>query len=79
MTMANIGAHIMPALNPAHLTDGAGNYFVSSKILIFNTAYKSRSTEFISRKGSQLLNRRKSLNLKGHFSFSENSMRSQKT
>ncbi|CAF4440165.1 unnamed protein product, partial [Rotaria magnacalcarata] len=29
ISMANVGAHIMSALNPAHLPDGTGNYFVS--------------------------------------------------
>ncbi|CAF0756465.1 unnamed protein product [Rotaria sordida] len=30
MSMANVGAHIMSALNSTHLPDGAGTYFVSS-------------------------------------------------
>jgi hypothetical protein len=27
--MTNSGSHIMTTLNPAHLSDGAGSYFVS--------------------------------------------------
>lgn len=29
MSMANIGGHLMSTLNPSHLPDGNGGYFVS--------------------------------------------------
>ncbi len=29
LPMTNTGNHLMSALNPAHLTDGSGSYFVS--------------------------------------------------
>lgn len=31
ISMANVSAHIMSALNPSHLPDGAGAYFVTGK------------------------------------------------
>jgi hypothetical protein len=36
MSMPNIGNHLMSSLNPTHLTDGAGTYFVAGIKMIFD-------------------------------------------